>query len=382
MTQVERCRYVLVVHTASTMNPWKRCYDELISIHRAQFDAQIHHPDIFLPWHRWFILALENLLRGIDCSITVPYWDWSLESQNWQNSIVWDTQCGLGGNGNPPVSTGPFREDNWRVTPSAGGDPLLRNFQGTLPDCASVAMIQRLGVSEFDSWHSFVSGNLHNGVHCNIGGTMCSHDSANAPEFFFHHGFIDQIWASWQSKGPAFKNHPLYATSTTPMPGAFGHTPRDVYDLNQQPGCVRVCIEPSSRPCRLNTSYTPLCPREMNCYEYSPTKLAGIIARPYPRVPDESYRLFKVPPERRRVSERCSQLFDTYDDLYQVLETNGYYQGSNSYRPNLGEIQLDNYIYRPPPPPVYPSPGGPNDTTAQPPPEVCQPYIDPYVYGK
>ena len=35
----------------------------------------------FLPWHRWFILAFENLLRKVDCKVTVPYWDWSAEAQ-------------------------------------------------------------------------------------------------------------------------------------------------------------------------------------------------------------------------------------------------------------------------------------------------------------
>ena len=29
---------------------------------------------------------------------------------------------------------------------------------------------------------------------------MCAHNSANAPEFFLHHAFIDKIWADWQEK--------------------------------------------------------------------------------------------------------------------------------------------------------------------------------------
>jgi len=102
MTQAERCRYVHVVNVASTQQPWKSCYDQLIQIHRVQFNSGIHQQPAFLPWHRWFILALENLLRQVDCHITVPYWDWSLEPQTWQNSMVWAVQCGAGeGNGDP-----------------------------------------------------------------------------------------------------------------------------------------------------------------------------------------------------------------------------------------------------------------------------------------
>lgn len=380
MTQVERCRYVSAVYIVSTRQPFKNCYDQLIRIHRVQFGTAIHSEPFFFPWHRWFILSLENLLRQIDCKITVPYWDWSAESQTWQNSIVWAPQCGLGGNGSP-VTTGSFRNGNWQLTPSAvPGGPLRRTFQGDIPDCAAVAIIQRLGVSEFTTWHSLVYNSLHSSVHCNIGGTMCSSDSANAPEFFLHHGFIDRIWALWQNKGPAFKNLPHYSQNTTPMPGAYGTTPRDVYDLNNQPGCVRVCIEPPSRPCRTNTSYTPLCPREMNCYEYSPNKLADLIPRPYPRVPADSYKLFRIPLHKQRISDRCTQLFNSPDDLHSVLESNGYYVGSTTYRPALGEVQLDSYIYQPPTP-VYPT--APNGTAyPPPPPPVCQPYIDPYIYGR
>ena len=379
MTQVERCRYVDVFYTVSTSAPWKTCYDQLISTHRTQFNAAIHEEGFFLPWHRWFILSLENLLRQVDCTITVPYWDWSAESQTWQNSLVWSQQCGFGGNGNP-VTMGVFGSGNWQLTPSAGSGPLRRSFGGDVPDCAAVAMIQRLGVAEFSNWHNLMSLNLHSSVHCIIGGTMCTQDSANAPEFFLHHGFIDQVWAAWQNKGPAFKDLPHYSQNTAAMPGAHGTTPRDVYDLNRQPGCVRVCIQPPSRPCRANTSYTPLCPREMNCYEYSPNKLADLIPRPYPGVPQESYDLFRVPPQNQRVSDRCTQLFNNPDDLYTVLQNNGYHVGSTNYRHNLGEVQLASYIYQPPTP-VYTS-TAPNGTTYPPPPPECEPYLDPYVYSK
>ena len=267
MTQAERCRYIRVYKTASTQVPWKACYDSLIAIHRQHFSNGIHGIAFFLPWHRWYILALENLLRQIDCHVTVPYWDWSLEPTTWQNSIVWATNdCGLGGNGVPAngnaVGTGPFRTGQWQLTPSANNGPLRRSFNGNVPDCASVATGQRAGVAQFNTWHVFISSTLHDSVHCRIGGTMCSIDSANAPEFFLHHGFIDKLWLDWQNRGPAFKNMPFYTNNATPMPGANNYSPRDVYDLNNQPGCVRVCVEPSTRPCRTNTTYTPACPTE------------------------------------------------------------------------------------------------------------------------
>ena len=372
LTQLERCKYVQVVYTASTNSPWKSCYDDLIETHQDHFGSGIHNQNFFLPWHRWYILALENLLRQIDCNITVPYWDWSMESQTWQNSILWAEECGLGGNGNP-VTTGLFRSTNsWYLTPSAGINvPLSRGFRGRVPDCATVTLNQRLGISEFNTWHSFVSSNLHDSVHCNIDGVMCTIDAANAPEFFLHHGFIDKIWSSWQNRGPAFKNLPFYSLNTEVMPGT-SYSPRDLYDLNNQPGCVRVCMEPSSRPCRIDTSYSPLCPREMNCYEYSPLKLAELIPKPYPNIPTESYDLFNTTLTQQRVANRYVQLMNSYEDLCTVLQSNGYRTGTTLYRPVYGEVQFDRYLYQPSPS-TYPV--APNGTAYPPPPAVCEPYL-------
>jgi hypothetical protein len=49
-------------------------YDSLIAKHHTL--SGIHSQTQFLPWHRWYILQYENLLRrttGGKC-LTVPYW--------------------------------------------------------------------------------------------------------------------------------------------------------------------------------------------------------------------------------------------------------------------------------------------------------------------
>ena len=78
MTTEERTRYIETVKTASTHPNYKERYEKLITVHRDIFFSRISELDFFLPWHRWFILQYENLLREIDCRITVPFWDWSL----------------------------------------------------------------------------------------------------------------------------------------------------------------------------------------------------------------------------------------------------------------------------------------------------------------
>ena len=346
MTQAERCLYTNTLVTASTQRPWKNCYDRLIRLHSDHFDHGIHggSSTFFLPWHRWYILSLENLLRQIDCKVTVPYWDWSLESQVWTNSIVWNAQCGLGGNGRP-VRTGPFRPSVWMAP---NGRPLTRSFNGVLPDCASVAIAQRMGVPQFASWHRFIASNLHNNFHCNMGGAMCTAQAANDPVFFFHHGFLDKLWADWQNQGTAFKNLAVYTGNTDDMPGTFGTTPMMVYDLLSQPGCVQICIQQSDRPCCSNTTYTPICYRDMSSRDYSLIKLARLVHRPFPRVSETSFELFSTSYEDRVIANRFSDLMSEGDKLTEVLSSCGYNtKVATIYQSDSGYVNFDRYLYRP-----------------------------------
>lgn len=103
-------------------------------------------------------------------------------------------------------------------------------------------------------------------------GTMCTLDSAEAPEFFFHHGFIDKIWHDWQKKSLANKN--AYFLQTNIKMQATTYYPRDFIDILKQPGCVKVCYaEPTvhsaksvrrflkSKPRFSRTSFWYLVPR-------------------------------------------------------------------------------------------------------------------------
>ena len=254
MTDLERCRYIRAVKTASTVQPFKNEYDELIGIHEQLFNNGIHNGGYFLPWHRWYILAYENILRKVDCRVTVPYWDWSLDSHSPFTSDVWNSDLckyiGLGGNGNPScVTTGPFATPGWQLTPSAQNPCLRRNFRRSVPDCTAVQSLLDSTVAQFNGFLDILEVMKHNTVHSNIGGTMSSRESSNAPEFFLHHGFIDKIWADWQEKGITFKRHKYY-TDTTSMPGT-NYTPRDVHDLDDQPYCVKVFYQEPKQKCNI-----------------------------------------------------------------------------------------------------------------------------------
>ncbi|BFO21634.1 hypothetical protein SHKM778_80220 [Streptomyces sp. KM77-8] len=71
----------------------------------------------FLPWHRRFLLDLEEALRRVDSEVTLPYWDWTRDRA--ADSAPWTADL-LGGDGRRSdlqVTTGPFahREGNWTI---------------------------------------------------------------------------------------------------------------------------------------------------------------------------------------------------------------------------------------------------------------------------
>lgn len=257
MSRADRERYIRTVITASTDARYKPDYDRLITLHKTIFRSGIHGRDHFLPWHRWYILQYENLLRRIDCTITVSYWDWSVISHTpWRGreSDLWYIgNSGFGGNGQQTpeqcVTSGPFRRGTWNVVPSAGGGCLRRqlNLTGNPPDSVAVAEVLRTRAVDFDSFEISLRINLHDTVHCLIGGHMCSFDSATSPEFMLHHGFIDKIWMDWQRQSNAHRNAHFPRVADN-MPGTRQLHARAVLDNFRLPGGVRVRYQATTIP--------------------------------------------------------------------------------------------------------------------------------------
>ena len=92
MSLKERELYLKVFLKASTLPEFKEEFDKVLTIH-PNFFWKIHVIQYFFPWHRWYILLFENLLRKIDCRVSVPYWDWSVSKSNgtfyrWEASLL------------------------------------------------------------------------------------------------------------------------------------------------------------------------------------------------------------------------------------------------------------------------------------------------------
>ena len=99
MSLGERTRFIKAFKMVSSDPRYTREHERIGNVHTV-----IPSMETFFPWHRWYTLELENLLRQIDCRITIPYWDWSEDAEHWtRGSEIEDTwnegPHGLGGNG-------------------------------------------------------------------------------------------------------------------------------------------------------------------------------------------------------------------------------------------------------------------------------------------
>lgn len=98
LSKQERKRYLKAYKILTTTSPYKEIYERYIYMHYKYFCWGIHTHDLFFPWHRWYISVMEDLLKQIDCRVTLAYWDWSSVTDDpWNKNDLWsDTEYGLG----------------------------------------------------------------------------------------------------------------------------------------------------------------------------------------------------------------------------------------------------------------------------------------------
>lgn len=179
----------------------------------------------FGPWHRYYLLRLEQAMQAVDPTVMLPYWDWT-DPVGTQNVLFQDDflgpNGGPGGVGGGSVQSGYFAFNapgvlppwwpagfpGWRMRPSLedGNGATLRRFLNSfasLPDQGDIdtalAKAQYEGAGEFRP--TLEASPLHNFIHNWVGGHMAGGASPNDPIFFMHHCNIDRLWALWQIDG-------------------------------------------------------------------------------------------------------------------------------------------------------------------------------------
>ncbi|XP_053400401.1 putative tyrosinase-like protein tyr-3 [Mercenaria mercenaria] len=182
-------------HSAINQMKMTGQYDVFANLHQGAILNLIHGGPNFFGWHRVYIAMMEEALRRIDPSLSLPYWDSTLDFDmvNPDNSIIWSSQ--FLGNGGGVVATGPFA--NW-ATPIG---QLTRNISraGILFRKEDIsAIMTRCRISDISEPTALDQFNLelaHGGPHIWVGGQMSGlNTAAHDPAFFLHHAFIDYIW--------------------------------------------------------------------------------------------------------------------------------------------------------------------------------------------
>jgi len=174
LSQQQRSRFLCALDTLIANGT----YGQLVAVH-AQ-NHQMHGTLRFLPWHRVYLLQLENALRTIHPDVTLPYWDWTKRPEQaippWLAGVT------------PTVNTpnGPIA-----VNRGPGSAADLATYASNVPSV--------LQVNDFPNFTAQLEG-VHNGVHVWVGGSMSSIPTAPAdPIFWMHHANIDRLWWQWQT---------------------------------------------------------------------------------------------------------------------------------------------------------------------------------------
>ncbi|XP_071181566.1 tyrosinase-like protein 1 [Mytilus edulis] len=235
-------------------------YDAIVNFHRGDAIGSAHFGPAFPGWHRIFCLIFEEALREIIPTVTLPYWDSTLDSEmkNPEDSIIFSKL--FIGNPDGLVTDGPYA--NWHhdkgglLTRNVGavGRPLdkkdlanilSRKYNHEILNPTAKELKYNLE-NHHGKGHSFVGGNM---------GRLRS--AAEDPLFFSYHAFIDCIWEQFRiqqmlngidpSKDYPNTNDPLQHPyrlmdgfihqNYTNIDGYSHHFTRDIYTCQEFPTC-------------------------------------------------------------------------------------------------------------------------------------------------
>lgn len=193
--------------TDAPFNPPPSFWDRLVAIHIVHRD-EAHGGAYFLPWHRLFLLLLENYIRETFYpDFALPYWDWSTpaDAADAALSTIWGPNYVGGATSGPsPIQLGIFAGlrahylDDHAITRDFDS-----NVSGSMPPLVNSSVLQAVVAIDagIDPWGNFSDGveTAHDLVHNAIGGDMGSTlTSPNDPIFYLHHAFVDKIWKDRQ----------------------------------------------------------------------------------------------------------------------------------------------------------------------------------------
>ena len=144
--------------------------------------------DLFLPWHRAYLVYFDRAAREQNPAAILPWWDWTTDESHTNGlPVAYRT-------GDESLTSGPVPE----IPPSQPARRTARNPRppGILPTPEQVESLLQL--TSFEDFSNQLQS-VHDGVHIWVRGDMGSvATAAFDPVFWAHHAMIDRIWYLWQ----------------------------------------------------------------------------------------------------------------------------------------------------------------------------------------
>ena len=206
LTATERQRFLCALDVLISNGT----FGQIVDIH-ADASHQMHGTQRFLPWHRIYLLILEQALQAIHPDVSIPYWDWT--KAKGQTFPAWLA-------GVTPTVVTPTRTITVTRFPQSSAS--LATLASNIPSI--------MALTTFSDFTSQLEG-VHGGVHVWVGGTMSGIPTAPAdPIFWLHHCNIDRLWWKWQTSAVGSGKNPSLSGASAVM-DPWTYTEADTRDI-------------------------------------------------------------------------------------------------------------------------------------------------------
>lgn len=204
----------IVAETEKTKKESKLSFIDYLTKLHWDFGDDVHTTPRFLPWHRMIVWRLENELRKLNPSLSVPYWDFSEDASNPKGSFIFskeyletdDKLIQSYSKQNKTVSASacrwPVHHSDYKCAYREWDEDLLKKFTNPKEFLGNLTNADG-STPSFEKWHYWLEYNPHYTVHTSLGGKdlngdMGTNNSPNDPVFWVFHSFIDKLWVQRQ----------------------------------------------------------------------------------------------------------------------------------------------------------------------------------------
>jgi tyrosinase len=208
--------------------------------HARQGGASPFPYDLFLPWHRAYLVFFDNAARDQNPDAILPWWDWTSATSHQTGIPAAYTAGGAA------LESGPMPAMNGQAARQTTRNP---SSPDSLPTEAELEAVLQL--TDFRDFSNQLQG-IHDGVHGWTGGDMgVVATSAFDPVFWAHHAMIDRAWYLWQLRH-GVNNIPIDYLDKALFPGYTVRQVLDVRALGYEYGSAAVAggneVPPGANP--------------------------------------------------------------------------------------------------------------------------------------